>query len=94
MRGDRGISTEVQAQRIENQLRHIDAMLAEAVKGNPTWLLVAGHYPVFSTGEHGDTSELKNYLVPLLQKYRVHAYFCGHDHFSGDVLIIDSFFLS
>ena len=67
------------------QLRHIDAMLAEAVKGNPTWLLVAGHYPVFSTGEHGDTSELKNYLVPLLEKYRVHAYFCGHDHLSGQL---------
>jgi 3',5'-cyclic AMP phosphodiesterase CpdA len=58
-------------------------MLVEAIRHNPTWLLVAGHYPVFSTGEHGDTSELKSYLLPLLTKYKVHAYFCGHDHFSG-----------
>jgi hypothetical protein len=45
-------------------------------------LLVAGHYPVVSMGEHGDTDELKSYLVPLLEKYRVNAYFNGHDHFS------------
>jgi hypothetical protein len=45
-------------------------------------LLVAGHYPVVSMGEHGDTDELKQYLVPLLEQYRVNAYFDGHDHFS------------
>ena len=58
-------------------------MLDEANRRNPTWLLVAGHYPIYSVGEHGDTSELKSYLQPLLQKYNVHAYFCGHDHLSG-----------
>ena len=79
----RGISTDVQAARIQNQLVHIEAMLVEVIRNNPTWLLVAGHYPIFSTGEHGDTSELKSYLLPLLVKYKVHAYFCGHDHFSG-----------
>jgi len=31
-------------------------------------------------GDEGDVSELKNYLVPLLDKYNVHAYICGHDH--------------
>ena len=59
-------------------------MLTEANQKNPTWLLVAGHYPVFSLGEHGDTSELKTYLWPRLNTYGVHAYFCGHDHFSGN----------
>ena len=33
-------------------------------------------------GEHGDTSELITYLLPLLKAYSVHAYFCGHDHIS------------
>ena len=84
----RGISTDVQAARIQNQLAHIEAMLVEAIRHNPTWLLVAGHYPIFSTGEHGDTSELKSYLLPLLTKYKVHAYFCGHDHFSGMTLTL------
>jgi hypothetical protein len=69
--------------RIQNQLEFIDAMLDEATRNCPTWLLVAGHYPIFSMGEHGDTSELQTYLLPLLQKHNVHAYFCGHDHFSG-----------
>lgn len=79
----RGISTAVQAVRIQNQLEHINSMLEEANRRNPTWLLVAGHYPIYSVGEHGDTSELQSYLQPLLQKYGVHAYFCGHDHLSG-----------
>ena len=48
----------------------------------PTWLIVVGHYPIYSSGEHGDISELKEYLLPLLLKYNVHAYFCGHDHIS------------
>lgn len=49
---------------------------------NPTWLIVVGHYPIFSRGEHGDISELKEYLLPLLIKYKVNAYICGHDHIS------------
>jgi 3',5'-cyclic AMP phosphodiesterase CpdA len=79
---NRGISTEVQKERINNQLKHIETMLSEAIQAKPTWLLVAGHYPVFSKGSNGDTSELKTYLLPLLKKYSVHAYFCGHDHLS------------
>lgn len=77
-----GISTQVQLARINNQLIHIDRMLSEAIQAKPTWLLVVGHYPVFSKGEHGDISELTTYLLPLLEKYNVHAYFCGHDHLS------------
>jgi hypothetical protein len=77
-----GISTSQQQERIYNQLGFIDSMLNEAAQTNPTWLLVAGHYPMFSKGDHGDTSELKTYLLPLLLQYNVHAYFCGHDHMS------------
>lgn len=43
---------------------------------------MAGHYPVFSAGDHGDIAELKQYLLPLLVKYNVDAYLCGHDHIS------------
>jgi len=44
------------------------------------WLIVVGHYPVFSGGEHGNTPELQEQVKPLLEKYKVNAYLCGHDH--------------
>lgn len=44
------------------------------------YLIVAGHYPTYSAGEHGDTGELVEHLAPLLEKYNVSMYLCGHDH--------------
>jgi tartrate-resistant acid phosphatase type 5 len=62
---------------IEEYLHRLESMLS---KSNATWLLVAGHYPVYSMGEHGDTPELLTRIEPLLRKYRVQAYLNGHDH--------------
>ena len=44
------------------------------------WLLVVGHYPVYSSGEHGNTPDLQANLLPLLRRYDVDLYLCGHDH--------------
>lgn len=44
------------------------------------WKIVIGHHPVFSGGEHGDTPYIVEHILPLLEKYKVQAYFNGHDH--------------
>ncbi|XP_022258095.1 tartrate-resistant acid phosphatase type 5-like isoform X2 [Limulus polyphemus] len=45
-----------------------------------TYLLVCGHYPVYSVAEHGSTDCLLKKLLPMLKKYKVSAYISGHDH--------------
>ncbi len=45
------------------------------------WKLVMGHHPVYSSGlVHGNQPEIIAHVLPLLQKYKVQAYFAGHDH--------------
>ncbi|KAJ0392889.1 hypothetical protein ATCC90586_001235 [Pythium insidiosum] len=44
------------------------------------WKVVVGHWGVFSYAGNADTPELIQSLDPLLKKYKVHAYFSGHDH--------------
>lgn len=86
---DGGVSQETQERLIKNQLANIEKMLA-ASRNSSDWLLVAGHYPIYSAGDHGDNDELSSYLQPLLVKYKVDAYFSGHDHISEHLKITAS----
>jgi acid phosphatase len=59
------------------------------------WKIVVGHHPIYSGGGHGDTAELIETILPLLQEHKVQAYFNGHDHDlqhlqAGDVNLFDS----
>lgn len=44
------------------------------------YLIVAGHYPVYSVCEHGPTPDLVKRVKPLLEAHHVTAYLNGHDH--------------
>lgn len=45
------------------------------------WVVVIGHHPVYSASTfHGDTPEMNVLVKPLLNKYNVDFYICGHDH--------------
>ena len=67
----------VKSQDIPKQLAWFEAALAASAA---QWKIVIGHHPVYSGGEHGDTPYLVKHILPLLQKYKVQAYFNGHDH--------------
>jgi len=57
------------------------AWLEAALKASTApWKIVVGHHPVYSGGEHGDTPYIIKHVLPLLEKYKVQAYFNGHDH--------------
>ncbi|XP_060589225.1 tartrate-resistant acid phosphatase type 5-like [Ruditapes philippinarum] len=49
-------------------------------KSTADFLLVGGHYPVYSVGDNGPTKCLYSRLEHLLYKYHVTAYLSGHDH--------------
>lgn len=58
---------------LENKLKAISAT-------EVAYILVGGHFPVYSVASHGSTKCLIDNLMPLLHKYRVSAYLAGHDH--------------
>jgi hypothetical protein len=44
------------------------------------WLVVCGHHPLFSNGDHGDDRTLRSEWGRLLEDAGVDFYVCGHDH--------------
>ncbi|KAL3935379.1 MAG: hypothetical protein SGBAC_009088 [Bacillariaceae sp.] len=66
---DKDSDAKVQWEWIENQMKNSTA----------DYLLVGGHFPVYSACSHGPTETLIHHLKPLLQEYNAH-YLSGHDH--------------
>jgi len=80
------------AQDVPKQLAWFKDALA---KSKAQWKIVIGHHPIYSGGEHGDTPELVENILPLLHEHKVQAYFNGHDHdlqhlMAGEVNLFDS----
>ncbi|OII75004.1 secreted acid phosphatase [Cryptosporidium ubiquitum] len=64
----------------EEQMVFIENTLKAAVMRDIDWIFIIGHYPCYSSGEHGDNADVHKILDPLLKKYKVDAYIAGHDH--------------
>ncbi|KAL1366521.1 hypothetical protein AAHE18_03G366300 [Arachis hypogaea] len=64
--------------------RYISNLLTDlhfALKqSNVNWKIVVGHHTIRSAGFHGNTLELQNLLLPILQENNVDLYINGHDH--------------
>lgn len=66
-----------QKQKYQEQLSWLQQSLQSSTSN---WLIVVGHYPVFSVGEHGDCADNAVAIQNLLEKHQVDLYLCGHDH--------------
>lgn len=66
-------------QDIQKQLDWIDATLKNATE---KWKIVVGHHPIYAETSKTDQEriDLQNRLKPILEKYNVDAYLCGHIH--------------
>lgn len=64
-----------QMQWIEQKLSNKDPKIV--------WKIVVGHHPLYSGGKRKtsqETYEIEALLEPVLEKYKVDAYICGHEH--------------
>ncbi|KAH9321306.1 hypothetical protein KI387_015945, partial [Taxus chinensis] len=62
---------------VSRQLQELEMGLKSS---NATWKIVIGHHTVRSVGDHGDTVELLQLLLPVLETNKADMYVNGHDH--------------
>lgn len=61
------------------QLAWLEASLTSAAAACDA-VVVVGHHPLYTPGEHGDNPAIITAWEPLFKKYGVDAYLAGHDH--------------
>ncbi len=66
-------------QNYTTQLHFIDSVLSVS---NEKWKIVIGHHPVYAhtTKDEVERSDIQTRLDPILRKYKVDYYICGHIH--------------
>ena len=70
---------DVGRQDMEEQLQWIEKTLASSAE---KWKIVIGHHPVYADTpkEESERADMRKRLEPLLDRYGVDMYFCGHIH--------------
>lgn len=70
---------QVWSQDSTRQIQWADSVLK--AKSKSSWLIVAGHHPMYSGGKRIEaTSDVRSHLEPLLTRNNVDVYFAGHEH--------------
>jgi len=59
---------------------HMRWLQREISSNTRKWLIVYMHVPLYSCGNHGDSSILQNVLGPMFENGRVDLVLTGHDH--------------
>jgi len=65
------------AEYLKSQLEGLSFALENSTA---TWKIVVGHHTIRSLGRHGDTKELVDQVLPILDSHNVDMYINGHDH--------------
>lgn len=53
---------------------------ADLTENELPWVVVVGHRPAYSSGEHGSDAGMQQTFVPLFEKHHVPLVLAGHDH--------------
>src|SRR5690606_13129966 len=61
-------------------LSQIEWLDDELASSTAQWKIVAMHHPVYSSGLHGSTDRLNEFLEPVLINRKVDLVLAGHDH--------------
>jgi predicted phosphodiesterase len=70
--------TDVVKQDTLKQLNWLNQTLAQSTA---KWKIVIGHHPLYTTGKRiKETPYVRYSLESILEKHKVDAYFCGHEH--------------
>lgn len=67
----------IRSQSWQANLLELESQLAAS---KAKWKLVFGHHPVRFASSFTKISDLLGSLEPVLERYKVQAYFCGHEH--------------
>jgi hypothetical protein len=53
---------------------------ADLMTNRLPWVVVYGHRPPYSSGDHGSDQAFQHWFVPVLERYQVPLVLSGHDH--------------
>lgn len=76
--------------REQDWLEQVAELEVNLAKSTAAWKLVVGHHPIHSNHmKNRQFEEMVEVIEPLILKYNVSAYLCGHDHNLQHIIIPD-----